>query len=517
MNILQNKWSRQFGFTFVVLFISVIAVDHTYGADSVRGVVYIAPHVHGHVKKLLGKRHQLIPVQINSTPNFQLVDTIHGVVLGGEDLNDPRIAQLAQTVYAMGLTVAMVDANAEQAEKLRLLVGRDYPILPEGDITDSVNTPLVAIREEGSSNCCKALLRRTHVLNAAHKDADGRTANWLDAAFQKWPVAAPANPSGDVQNDLTQLANSVLTDMWVTNKEGTALQVLNQAWAARSFASNVDYYYILQTVDLANSKQGSPELNKDVTVTINQLLDPISIAPVIVQYAPGTTQNATTYTSGVSFTVGATAGYNAGNILTAAANVTISNSTSTTVAPTQIKYQGSPAAGMPVWKTATKDDHLNGKSYRYVQNWIWAVPFDAYASGQTSISYSTFMTESIFHEKAVSWGDTEELVQSLALALVSAVPLPFNQTQLAPPTVASISSSSVKPGDAITVTGTNFYLLNAVLIGGNPVPSSNYEVVNSDTTLRVIVPANQPVGQNQSIVINTDEGLSNSNIDLSVE
>lgn len=476
--------------------------------------IYVAPHVPRRLNKLLGERFNLTPFSAESAPTVLLQGGAGGIVLGSKDLDVPELTKLAREAYGLGLSVAIADADAEDTERLRAILSRSLPIPLGKNSKHSGKISLLAVREEAAPTCCRASTVRTHIMKRADRKADSRTVDWLEAVFRTRQTSTAAGSQGDVQNDLTKLANSTLTDQWVTNKEGSALQVLNEAWAARSFVSNVDYYYVQQWVTIANSKGSSPKLIKDVTYTVNQLVAPFG--SIIIQAAPGTTQNATTYTSGVSFSTGATAGYNAGNILTAMAGLTISNSTSTTVAPTQIKYQGRPEAGMPIWKTITKEEKkgLNAKSYSYTQNWIWAVPFDSYEAGQTSISYLTITTEQIYRD----WSGFKEPdpVQFLSLAIMSVVPLPFNQTQLAPPSVTGVSTLSASPGDVITVTGANFYLLNSVLIGGNPVPESNYSVVESDTSLQIIIPANQPSGPGQSIVINTDEGLSNSDITLTI-
>lgn len=512
---------------FVAIFLSIAATECSYGAGSEQGVVYIAPHARGHVKKLLGKRFKLIPMTAKSTAEFQFTDTTRGVVLGGEDMNQPQIAQFVQTAYALGLTIAVVDADAEEAEHLRVLVGRAHPILLGEDTTDeTVTVPLVAIREEGSSICCQILQRRTHILRTADKKADRRTADWLRAAFQAWPVAASAISPGDEEDDLTQLANSILTDAVQTDDEGAALQVVNQAWAVRSFKQNDDYYYVQQWVTLANPhREGAfSHVYKDITNTSDAIMVPLLYtAPLIARYAPVTTQNATTYTSGVEYALAGTAGYNKANILSVSGSMKISNSTSTTISPTQIEYSGSPATGIPAWKYTTeqKDHYLDGDTYSYTQNWIWGVPFDAYAAGQENLIYFTRAKGERETVWSSYWDGNEfkhyELKTIADFSVGTAVPLPFNQTKLAPPTVVGVSASSAKPGDVITVTGTSLYLIESALIGGNPVPASNYEVVESDTSLRIVIPANQPKGAGQKIVIKTQEGLSNDNITVSID
>jgi len=525
MEILQPNRRHLAAFLFgSVLFFSPLC---SHGAELSLGKIYVAPHAMGHIMKLLGRRFKVLPVSAKTAQRRQLQGNIGGVLLGSKDLKSPAIARLAKDAYAAGLTVAVVGSGSEEAEALRILVGRDLPIVLGEDITGKSKVSLVAIREDAGSECCQIRHQRTHILKSAYKKADHRITDWLKQVFQSWPTSPPETSPEGVQDDLTQMANSILTGTVLTDKEGGVVQVVNQTWAARSFASNLDFYYVQQWVTIANPHMEDKfaHVDKDVAKVSNAIIVPISLytKPLIVQYAPGTTENATTYSSGVEYTIGGTAGYNKADILSVAASMKISNSTSTTVSPTQIEYSGSPGTGIPEWKYTTKqkDQYLDGDTYIYTQNWIWAVPFDAYADGETSITYSTRLKG----ERETVWysyyeGNEYPHYELKTIAegvLYTAVPFPFNDTELSAPSVISVDRNTAKPGDVITVTGTNLYLIESVVIGGNPLPAGNYEVVDSDTTIRMVIPANQEKGPNQSIVINTQEGFSNSNVVLSID
>jgi hypothetical protein len=136
---------------------------------------------------------------------------IGGVLLGSKDLKSPAIARLAKDAYAAGLTVAVVGSGSEEAEALRILVGRDLPIALGEDITGKNKVSLVAIREDARSECCQTRHQRTHILKSAYKKADHGITDWLKQVFQSWPTSPPETSPKGVQDDLTQMANSILT------------------------------------------------------------------------------------------------------------------------------------------------------------------------------------------------------------------------------------------------------------------------------------------------------------------
>lgn len=520
----NNNRPQRHNFALGVISLSLwLGSGTVLGADNPRGVVYVAPRAQhfgypGHAVKLLRGSFRLKDIH-NPTPITDFPSNARGVVLTAEDLANPAIAKFIQHAYAAGLTVAMVEADDENAEHLRVLVGRALPILLADETSNSPTVPLVAVREDVAENCCRThRLHRTHILGERSFQgnfemrnpilAERREAQWLKAVFTKWPEAPRPNAESP-SNDLTELANSTLTDKVQSISNGTVLQLVNHTWAARSFLSDVDYYYVQQWLTLRNPNISF--IPFDHLKSNNILLTPV-VDPVTIQFGPGNTERATTYSSGVNYSIGGVAGYNKGAIATVNAGMTISNSTTTTVQRTNITYEGNPQNGVTRWKyiTAANDnDTLANKTFAYTQNWIWAVPLGAYQS-EESLVYSTYAEG---QPSLLFYRDSPVV----SIMLSSSVPQPFNHTTLAPPTVASVSKPTAKPGDVITVFGTNFYLINGVLIGGTQVPAANYEVVESNTKLKIVIPGNQPTGDNQSIVINTQEGLSNADVTIWIQ
>jgi hypothetical protein len=409
--------------------------------------------------------------------------------------------------------VGIVDAGLAEAEALRLLLGREYPV----DFDPAEVLPFVGFREQSSTD---RRIRRTHLLLTREltvlgtpqgmAEADTSESDWLRAAFSDLPDAVPADEGTSPTDCLTQIADSVMTDMIKSDSQGDSLQCVNNTWSTRSFTQSNDLFYVRQAVTTkVGSEVGLFGVVFAVSQATNTLATPAT-APLVVQAAPGTTQNTSQYTSGVNFGVGGTAGYKVNPVYLVSPSLAITDSTTTTVDPTQIANQVDPSTGAAGWQYLTNCGNnctLNGKTYSYTENWIWAVPFSAYGASEDSISYDSNLF-ALYDDGANQ--------PQLSFTLTSCVPLPFNETVLGPPTVTAVSPATAGSGDTITITGTNFYLINDVILGGNDVPAANYQVTESNTTLSVDIPSGQPQGAGQSVVVSTQEGLSNANVTITI-
>ena len=488
-----------------------------YSDQGSNGIVYVTPASEGLVVELLDRGFALVPIN-NLSANRKLPPPARGVVVHASDLieADARLLDFLALADAEGRTVAVVDAGPLEASALVEIVGREYPVQLESDDV----MPLVALREDRNGNVRN---RRTHLLfpreeapgtNEQIAITDTNEADWLEQAFLDLPAdtATPPNgflPRGSSPTDeLTQLADSILTDSLKSDSYGDTVQCVNTTWTTRSFTQELDYYYVQQTL---TNKNGDPPgilpTVFDVTETQNTITDTSSL-PVIVQSAPGTTQNATQINSGVSFGIGGMAGYKVNPVFLVTPSMMISNSTSTTVDSTNVANQSDPSTGSTSWSYLTgcgNNCFLTSKTYCYIEHWIWAVPFSAYSTDQESLTFRS--------ETTVSYDPSNV---TFCFAFNSVIPLPFNQTMLGAPTVTSVSPTSAGPGEKITVTGTNFYQLEGVMIGGNVVPSTGYAVTESNTTMSVVIPANQPNGSNQSVIVSTQLGISNDDVTISI-
>lgn len=296
--------------------------------------------------------------------------------MGADELAREDVASFVRRAFDQGLTVAVSDADADAAEQLRLLVGRDVPVALDHPVR------LVALADDTSTGRFTA---RTHLLEpradgpAGDDDGAAGEADFLRQVFTRLADGdLVTDDDGDSPTDeLTQLGASVMTHALKSDRHGNQLQVVNNIWAARSFDTDsaYDYHYVEQTM---TNLSGNDDVGIAVTTASNTLESPSS-DPIVETTSPGTTQNATTYTSGISYGLSGNAGYQTGaGLLTASPSLSISKSTSTTVEPTNIENREDPATGVTEWKYTTDCGNnclLDGKSYQSVQHYIWAVPF----------------------------------------------------------------------------------------------------------------------------------------------
>lgn len=498
-----------------VLVATVGFVPRGVAADPEEGFVYVTRGAQdSHAVDRLDDRFALvgIPRHIREFP-----DGARGVVIAADDLDRPRAAAFVQHLFDAGLTVALVDADAVSADALSDLVGRSYPV---GLDEAGGSMPLVALRDDVSSG---KLAMRTHLLHEreesdggtveGHRSADESESDFLLAAFNDLEVDGipVAGAEDDPTDELTELGNSIVQPSHLSDSHGNTIQVTNTVWSTRSLTESAfDYYYVEQVVanQLNNMAVGLPNVWSTLT-------DP-AVNPVIVQSSPNTIESATTYTSGVSETIGGNAGYADGGVFNVSGSMTISNSKSTTVTETSITNASDLPTGVPKWEYATQcsTSKLENckKTYTYTEHFIWTVPFDTYDSDQTSIAFDTTADAGYLYLDGIDVKST-----SMTMKFPTSVPLPFNQTELGPPTVTNVDMTTASAGDTITLTGTNFYLIEGVLIGGNSVPESNYNVIESNTTMSVVIPAGQPTGRNQSIVINTDVDISDGSVTIHIK
>ena len=149
-----------------------------------------------------------------------------------------------------------------------------------------------------------------------------------------------------------------------------------------------------------------------------------------------------------------------------------------------------------------------GSTLSFSNQWIWQVPFTAYAPGQTSIRFGT--------DIALYETNQVPVRPVVATTLVSTVPTPFGSTfALQPPAVTSLSSSFVREGQSFTLNGTGLYpsLVTGVLVGGQAIPPANYQVVD-DRQITIVAP--NSFGLFQPVVVQTTQGVSNDDFTITV-
>ncbi len=459
------------------------------------------------------------------------------IVVDRADLQDPRIVDLLRQTYEAGQTVALVDANADDAERLRGLLDHQGGT---GWADENSQAALVAFRKtdlEGGRthhSMDVVLPRQTDPnaipLGAGSRASDEMVTEMMSGLFSATPVVPEAPPGDSPTNNLLNLADSYESSVVTTGGFGTQVQIANTVWAARSFENSKDLYYVLQEVDFHEDRiagnynyQRFPILAgwlQSWSNSASNSLTNVSTSPNeinLIQPGPQTTMEAKTVTSGVSESYGGSIGINMSQGLNAllSGGVTISNTESTVVPPVNINFNSNLESGQTQWSYSVNSPPL-GKSetISFYNQWIWEVAFSAYSSNPTDLSFGS--TAQLDTGYIVFLAVPGKPNISLPASVNSSVPLPFGQTfKLTPPTVTAANPTSVKAGDEFVITGTAMYpaLITGVLIGGTPLPPSNYKAVSA-TELTIIAP-DMP-GEDLPVVVQTTKGNSNDNVTVTI-
>jgi hypothetical protein len=309
---------------------------------------------------------------------------------------------------------------------------------------------------------------------------------------------------------LTQIAVAYQSSTIQSNPSGS-VQIVTTVFDARSFVNQQDLYYIQQEVDFTAANKPDDGLPWTASVLNQPPNWPNSLTPLTLQPGPQSNPSATTITSSVSKTIGGSIGWNESQGFNASfgASVTIANSTSSTVPPITINYQGTPATGQVAWIYSQPGKQLTvGTTTTLFDQWIWAIPF-AQERNIPNISLTTNAGQSYFNN-----GNQ----QSVDAQYSTTIPLPFGTTfTLERPTVSAVSKKTVQPGDLFTIVGTGLYpsLIQGVFIGGQPVSMANVVAI-SDTAIEILAP-NRPSNRPQSVVVRTTRGFSNNNVKISIQ
>jgi hypothetical protein len=309
------------------------------------------------------------------------------------------------------------------------------------------------------------------------------------------------SPSNDLQN----LADSYTSHVVNQDTSGSGVQIANSVWAVRSFQNKADFYYVSQEADYWQGADEAIQIPFWVGFADNTFWSPITNS-ALLQPSPASTNCSESTTSGVNWNIGGSAGWNQtqGANATLTGGVSVSNSKTITCPSTTITNQGDPGTGEAKWTFSTfAPGPGNSQLISFFNQWIWEVPFSSYESDQASFPFQSTTREE-FSDGFIT------------ASMIDIVPLPLGDTfTLAQPVVSSVSPASVSPGDKFTITGTGMYpsLVTSVLIGGTALLPTQYTTV-SDTQVQVIAPNKS--GCNQTVVVQTGEGLSNDSVDINI-
>jgi hypothetical protein len=482
------------------------ALDGGSGNDRVvipqaMGTLRYAPAANSGILRLLGKIYDLQPLNKSGSSSK---GTPSPIVLGSADMGDQQVLSELQAVRAAGQSVVVTDATAAQSEQLRLQLGHPNSANAlsgsnSGSTADA--TQAVTYFRTAQRPGTKAYDYSTGKFNNLSSPLDDWTTQWLSQVFSATAIV-PQAPNDSPSNDLQTLANSYTSKNAVEDGQGDLAQIANSVWGVRSFQNNTDFYYVLQEVDYR-----SPGIFPISNTIGSSLSSPVvSPGPGLIQTTPASTYCSQSTTSGVTWNIGGSTGYNEQQGFNGAltGGVSVSNSKTITCPNFQIVNVSNPVTGDLEWFYQGLPSGL----VSFYNQWIWEVPFSAYGSRQDTM---------VFPSKT----NNDWIVGHLNVALNSSVPAPFGKVQsLQNPAVTKVSPNCVRPGDTFVITGTNLYpsLVSSVLIGGTALSSSEFTPAthkNIDTKITVVAP--KQLGNDQPVVVQTGVNISNSNISIDIQ
>ncbi|MDR3618481.1 MAG: IPT/TIG domain-containing protein [Paludisphaera borealis] len=468
-----------------------------------RGTIQVGRAAGGEAIRILREGFQLSPLRPTRGR------AAGPIVIGVTELSNRRIVQRLVDAYEAGQPVGVTNAGRNAAEWLRRRLNEPGAAVwdsgvPRASLVVFRNVPLDGGRTRPETT---VLLPRESESRAGNHSAsaDRNVLDDLSAVFAPAPgaIGAPSSSS-----NLLDLANSYVTREIRSNDAGDAIQVVNTVVAARSFLNQADFYYVLQEVDYQAGRQ---ELFSWYGGAVTTLTTPAK-PPGLIQPSPQSTLDTTSITSGVETTIGGSIGFDQGSGFNASISGSIAISQSKTVAyaPVDVHNAVNLATGVAAWYFSVKDpQRAAGTTSTFFNQWIWQVPFTAYAEGQKSIA---------FHTTASAYKTNQVPIPAVVTTeLTSTVPIPFGDTfALQAPRVASVDRSSVRAGSTFTITGSGLYpsLVTAVLIGGEPLAAGNYQSV-SDTSITVVAP--RTAGRSLPIVVQTSQGVSNDDVKITIK
>lgn len=486
------------------------ALDGGQGSNRVlvpqsMGSLSVGPSASGEALRLLSKAYTLRPLGAAAGP----------MIVGAADLGDANIAARLKAAYEAGNAVALTDASAADAERLRALIGH-----PGGVVLDpgAPHAALVVFRKaprpDGQTHFQSSLLQDRPTSATAHRRSDENRVAFLSRFFAGAAVVPGNAPTDGGPPNLVDFANSYESSNVVQDSSGDQIQLVNTAWSARAFMSGVDYYYVKQEVDYFANVPYPGALTSWFNETATSI--PSSLNETLFQTNPGSTMETTSYTNSVAKSISETVGVNESQGLNASTTVgvTIADSKTYNVPPVQITNRSIPASAIPSWSYQVNELPRVPEMITFNNEWFWVVPFGSYSPGQQSILVASEADSDLRFKKNVRPDR-----QTPCDGLPSMLPLPFGDTfALQQPVVGSVSPTSVEEGEEFTINGSGMYpsLVTGVLVGGVPLAPGQFTTV-SDTQITVVAPDQFDPIFGQSVVVQTTLGISNDNVTIIID
>ncbi len=487
------------------------ALDGGSGNDRIlvphrMGELRFAPSADSEVVRKLDQIYKLEPLSHDEDAGGATKKLPSPILVGAADLGNEQIRPLLHRAYAAGQAIVLTSATETDAERLRSLIGHPNSAKwkqedKEGKAANK--KPELVLFRRSSRPGSKAYDYRAGYFASLPHSFDDWTTELASRVFSATAIV-PQAPGGSSSNDLQKLADSYTTSAMNQNASGDSIQEVNSVWGVRSFRNQADFYYVLQEMDYRNANE--------VILTFDQATSSIypssATQTSLLQTSPGSTSCTTSTTSGTSWSIGGSAGWNQLQGLNAAltGGVSVSNSETITCPQTAVTNTSNPASSQPSWTYVIRKPRAGNLATFYNQ-WIWEVPFTGYQEGQDQLVLDSEIEQTPFNI---------ETYPTLGVNLQSAVPRPFGNTfALQDPEVLTVNPTCVNAGNTFTINGNGLYpsLVSSVLVGGSALPSTAYSSV-SDTSIKVVAPYQS--GYYLPVVVQTGEGVSNANVTIEI-
>lgn len=498
------------------------------------GIVVFAPGVDRRILSL--DRRGLLSVDLRPfTPwLLQALDPERTVtlVISSRELRSGRYDRLIEAFVDRGGGLVVTSPALEDVERLEQLTGLgattwdgDHKALLygvrnaiDGERVHETSFVLLRSSEDGTRGSARSKKRQQVARNPLLRSVlnEDETAWLLERIGRNPPVTrraatipgAQASCEGvDPQSCINELANAKHTSARLSGglDNVDSQQVDNYIYSARSFINGEDLYYVAQELQYVPGRCSVSLSILEVDVSNSGA----SVPSTVTQPSPGSTQETTQVTSGVSFGLGGQAGYQGGGAFNVAPSLTFSHSATTTVPPVEVQNLTDIVKSTPRWTFNTSETDA-GEDNDYTTAWIWTVKLDDYTSNTQTFDFVT--TSTMAHLLCSENG--------FALGLKTRVDQPFPTKTVEAPVVASISGSPVTAGQQFQINGTGFYpsLVESVLLGGNAVPSANISTT-SDTVIAVTAPNDSsqfPFNTPLAVAVRTSAGTSNADRSVTI-
>jgi hypothetical protein len=446
------------------------------------------------------------------------------IVVGAADLDTGRIVAQLKASYAAGQTVAMTNATRREAAELSSLLGQENPARWGGNVPKA---SLVAFRQvsmPGSPALSQTMIELP--TKVATSSPGVRVAaepspiyqqdlGWLTTVFAVVPPAPSVSIAGppSVPPNLYDLAHAWQDTVYENDTDQNSVVLTVTAQGVRSFTNKADYYLVQQQVQQTVGRRPGNDLKQAVSDTITAPVTRPAFTPIESE-SPQSTYAQTSVTTGWSFSVGGSIGYQAGETGgfngSVSVGFTYNHSKTTTYPPIDIKNLSDPVAGFARWQFGLHTPPSDGQFHdQFDSGFITKIPFDVYRANQTRIGFSS--------DSSLFFNPGGNAPPALELHLDLVMPMPFDAFALRPPLVKSVSEKTVQAGREFTINGSGLYpsLVTGVTIGGQPLDPRNYSSV-SDTQIKVVAPPFTGKAEPKSVVVQTTEGESNADVKITI-